>query len=192
MIFLHFLGIWAWLRWWSEARVRTKRKKVQKQKKKMDTKKESFFVRIRNVFWRFGGRSVSYESYLGTLFQTCCSKGGKTVFSSTPNIIFQRFEGLVWDVLGSLFQDLFWDGFGEMILRFFEKLKVQPVAPKTSFGEHFRYKCCIGFYRFLWKTGSTISQQVPAIYKLLESWNSNYSSLKVDNRQQTARWKNNR
>ena len=45
MNILHFFGIWAWLRWWSEARVRTKGKKVQKQSKKK-SKKESLFVRI--------------------------------------------------------------------------------------------------------------------------------------------------
>ena len=43
--FLHLFGIWAWLRWWSEARVRTKWKKVQKQSK-TEYKNESLFVRI--------------------------------------------------------------------------------------------------------------------------------------------------
>ena len=85
--------------------VRKQRIKIQKQSNK-ETKKESLFVRILcflqcvflwifggvvgNVFFLLGGRSVPNKSYLGTLFQTCCSKGGKlkTAVSCTPNITF--------------------------------------------------------------------------------------------------------
>ncbi len=53
--------------------------------------------------------------------------------------------GLGHAMLGSFFSRYFVRWFGEVILRFFEKLRVQPVAPRTSFGEHFMYKFCIDF-----------------------------------------------
>ena len=81
-----------------------------------------------SVFLRFGRRNVPNGGYLGTLFQLCCSKAGKlkTSVPCTPNTTFPGFEGLGQDVLRNFFQHFFRDGFLDVVLPFFEKLRVQP------------------------------------------------------------------
>ena len=107
-----------------------------------------------SVFLRFGGRSVPNGGYLGTLFQLCCSKAGKlkTSVSCTPNTTFPAFEGLGQDVLRNFFQHLFWDGFWDVVLQFFSEIEGPAVAPKTTFGGHFRYKFYVDFW---WISGGT-------------------------------------
>ena len=47
----------------------------------------------------------------------------------------------------TFFKFLFWEGFGDVILHFFENFQGPAVPPKTTFGEHFKYT----FYVvFLW------------------------------------------
>ncbi len=169
-LFYHFVGvcfstffrIWASLRWWREAQIRTKCKKIEKHPK-IDPKKDTIFIRIRSFSWcfcslvfggvlgsvflRFGRRNVPNGGYLGTLFQLCCSKAGKlkTSVSFPPNTTFPGFEGLGQDVLRNFFQHLFWDGFWDVVLPFFREIEGPAVAPKTTFGEHFRYTFHVDF-----------------------------------------------
>ena len=52
MSFCHFFRIWASLRWWREAQIRTKCKKVEKHSK-MESKKDTILIRIRSFSWCF-------------------------------------------------------------------------------------------------------------------------------------------
>ena len=124
MSFCHFFRIWASLRWWREAQIRTKCKKIEKHSK-IDPKKDAIFIRIRSFSWFFFrwfleeswevffcalvAEMFQMGGYLGTLFQLCCSKAGKlkTSVSCTPNTTFQTFLGTGFGHLGQLFPTSF-------------------------------------------------------------------------------------
>ena len=110
MICWYCFGIWAWLRWWSEAWVRAQRKQIQTKFTKGVSKRTQGWLEL-DAFccifcWFFCGvmgrvllAAVPNGGYSETLLQTCRRKGGilKTVVSWTRNTIFGRFEGLVQD-----------------------------------------------------------------------------------------------
>ena len=141
--FCHFFRIWASLRWWREAQIRTKCKKVEKHSK-MKSKKDTIFIIIRSFSWCFVRwfleeswevffcALVAEMSQMGATWDHFCSyvaaklESWKLKFCVYQTPLFTVLRGWVRSCWATLFQDFFWDGFGDVILRLFENLRVQP------------------------------------------------------------------
>ena len=141
--FCHFFRIWASLRWWREAQIRTKCKKIEKHLK-MDPKKDTIFIRIRSFSWCFFRWFLeeSWEVFFCALVAEMSQMGAtwghfssyvaakleswKLVFRVHQTLLFRVLRGWV-RTSGATFSTIFSRmGFESLFYDFFEKLRVQP------------------------------------------------------------------
>ena len=98
-----------------------------------------------SVFLRFGSRNGPNGGYLGALFQLCCSKAGKLKFVYTKHY-FCEFWGARSGRLAQLFPTSFLGWVLRRDFTIFWEIEGPAVAPKTTFGGHFRYKFYVDFW----------------------------------------------
>ena len=156
-----------------------------------------FFEESWEVFFLFGGRPemLRAEATWGHFSRHVAAKAEnwKQCFRLHQTLLFRDLRGwfgTCWAVFFEIFSEM---GLEMWFWEVFENLRVQPVAPMTSFGAHFRYKFCIDFeWVFNGKPNPEHGKRwgrlgqfwSPVNYNLqsTESILKDYRSLKVDQR----------
>ena len=159
--FSYFFRIWASLRWWQEARVWTKCKKEEKQSKK-ESPNETLLIRnlcfLQLLFYWF--LEQSWEVFL-TPWWPKCPKWG-LLGDTFPAMLQQHWKAENYGfVYTKHYFSEFWGAglrhFAQFFSRFFLRrvwrrdftifweFEGPAVAPKTTFGEHFRYTFYVVF-----------------------------------------------
>ena len=124
-----------------------------------------FWRSLGTFFSRFGSRSVPNGSYLGTFFQTYCSKGGKPSGFMYTTHYFLEIWGAGFGRVGQFFSRKFIRWVWRSDFTIFWEIEGPAGSSKDVFWWAFQVQMLHRFLmNFQWRTGSTICQEVPAIY----------------------------
>ena len=160
--FFHFLRIWASLWWWREARVWTKCNKEEKQSKK-ESQNETLLIRnlcfFQLLFYWFLEQSweVFFSALVAEVSQMRATWGHfsshvaatleswKLWFRLHQTLLFRVLRGWVKTFWPTFFKFFSEKGLEALFFTIFWEFEGPAVAPKTTFGEHFRYTFCVDF-----------------------------------------------
>ncbi len=183
--FSHFFRIWASLRWWREARVWTKCKKEEKQSKK-ESQNDTLLIRnlcfFQLFFYWFFGQSweVFFSALVAEVSQMRATWGHfsshvaatleswKLWFRLHQTLLFRVLRGWVKTFWPNFFQVFFWEGFGDVILRFL-RIWGSSRTSKDDFWWAFQVQVWrFVFYEFSTETKFKVGQGDTAITRFLE------------------------